>query len=168
MKTYLTTAATVAVVLLSACARQQPTPQANLANTPPTVTTTLNPQAAAVTPAPTSPVAGQAAPLTSAPAVVATPVPVQPAPAVAAQPVVERRVYRTDESGPVYRAPRYVTQRRSKKKSAAIIGGSAAGGAAIGALAGGGKGAAIGALAGGAGGFIFDRLTHKKTKRVDE
>ena len=34
--------------------------------------------------------------------------------------------------------------------------------AAIGALAGGGKGAAIGALAGGAGGMVYDRATHKK------
>ena len=60
---------------------------------------------------------------------------------------------------------RYVVKRRSKKKSAAIVAGSAAGGAAIGALAGGGKGAAIGALAGGAGGFIYDRKTHKKVVR---
>jgi outer membrane lipoprotein SlyB len=60
---------------------------------------------------------------------------------------------------------RYVVKRRSKAKSAAIIGGSAAGGAAIGALAGGGKGAAIGALAGGGAGFIYDRKTHKKVVR---
>ncbi|HEY6390269.1 MAG TPA: hypothetical protein VIX89_03255 [Bryobacteraceae bacterium] len=59
----------------------------------------------------------------------------------------------------------YVVKRRSKKKSAAIIGGSAAGGAAIGALAGGGKGAAIGAIAGGGAGFIYDRKTHKKVVR---
>ena len=69
--------------------------------------------------------------------------------------VVTRRRYRG----------RYVVKRRSKAKSAAIVGGSAAGGAAIGALAGGGKGAAIGALAGGAGGFIYDRKTHKKVVR---
>ena len=60
---------------------------------------------------------------------------------------------------------RYVVKRRSKKKSLAIVGGSAAGGAAIGALAGGGKGAGIGALAGGAAGFIYDRKTHKKVVR---
>src|SRR5258708_35076305 len=66
--------------------------------------------------------------------------------------VVTRRRYRG----------RYVVKRRSKAKSAAIVGGSAAGGAAIGALAGGGKGAAIGALAGGAGGFIYGRKKHKK------
>ena len=60
---------------------------------------------------------------------------------------------------------RYVVKRRSKAKSAAIVGGSAAGGAAIGALAGGGKGAAIGALAGGGAGFIYDRKTHKKVVR---
>src|SRR5260370_19296447 len=61
------------------------------------------------------------------------------------QVVTRRRYYRG----------RYVVKRRSKAKSAAIVGGSAAGGAAIGALAGGGKGAAIGALAGGAGGFLL-------------
>jgi outer membrane lipoprotein SlyB len=60
---------------------------------------------------------------------------------------------------------RYVVKRRSKAKSVAIVGGSAAGGAAIGALAGGGKGAAIGALAGGGAGFIYDRKTHKKVVR---
>ncbi|MBZ5585859.1 MAG: hypothetical protein LAQ30_27440 [Acidobacteriia bacterium] len=61
------------------------------------------------------------------------------------------------------RTRRYVVVRkRPFKHSAAIVGGSAAGGAAIGALAGGGKGAAIGALAGGAGGLIYDRATHKK------
>lgn len=58
---------------------------------------------------------------------------------------------------------RVVVRRRSKKKSLAIVGGSAAGGAAIGALAGGGKGAAIGALVGGGSGLIYDRATHKKT-----
>ena len=62
-----------------------------------------------------------------------------------------------------YRTRTVVVRRRSKKKSLAIIGGSAAGGAAIGALAGGGKGAAIGALVGGGGGLIYDRATHKKT-----
>ena len=60
---------------------------------------------------------------------------------------------------------RYVVRRRSKKKSMAIVGGSAAGGAAIGALAGGGKGAAIGALAGGGAGLVYDRSTHKKVVR---
>jgi hypothetical protein len=59
-----------------------------------------------------------------------------------------------------------VVKKRPMKNSVAIVGGSAAGGAAIGALAGGGKGAAIGALAGGAGGFIYDRLTHKKKQVV--
>jgi len=48
------------------------------------------------------------------------------------------------------------------------VGGSAGAGAAIGAIAGGGKGAGIGALAGGAGGFIYDRLTHKKREVVEE
>lgn len=71
------------------------------------------------------------------------------------EPVVRRRVA----------GPRYVVKRRSKAKSAAIVGGSAAGGAAIGALAGGGKGAVIGALVGGGGGLIYDRKTHKKVVR---
>ncbi len=64
------------------------------------------------------------------------------------------------------RRPVYVVKRRSRKKSLAIVGGSAAGGAAIGALAGGGKGAAIGAIAGGAGGFAYDRATRDKRVRV--
>jgi uncharacterized protein YcfJ len=64
------------------------------------------------------------------------------------------------------RRPVYVVKRRSRKKSLAIVGGSAAGGAAIGALAGGGKGAAIGAIAGGAGGYAYDRATRDKRVRV--
>src|SRR5437016_11716239 len=72
--------------------------------------------------------------------------------------VVRRRRYRRTR-------PVYVVRRRSKKKSAAIVGGSALGGAAIGALAGGGKGAAIGALAGGGAGLVYDRKTHKKVVR---
>ena len=73
--------------------------------------------------------------------------------------------------GPRYyqdeRRPRVVTRERSFGHSAAIVGGSAAAGAGIGAIAGGGKGAGIGALAGGAGGFIYDRLTHKKRVVVE-
>jgi hypothetical protein len=65
------------------------------------------------------------------------------------------------------RRPRVVTRERSFGHSAAIVGGSAGAGAVIGAVAGGGKGAGIGALAGGAGGFIYDRLTHKK-REVEE
>ena len=65
------------------------------------------------------------------------------------------------------RRTRVVTRDRSFGHSAAIVGGSAGVGAAIGALAGGGKGAGIGALAGGGGGFIYDRLTHRK-KVVEE
>lgn len=61
-----------------------------------------------------------------------------------------------------------VTERRPFSHSVAIVGGSAAGGAAIGAIAGGGEGAAIGALAGGAGGFVYDRLTHKKKRVIVE
>jgi hypothetical protein len=59
-------------------------------------------------------------------------------------------------------------KRRPLKHSLEIIGGSAAGGALIGGLAGGGKGAGIGALVGGAGGFVYDRLTHKKKVVVTE
>lgn len=51
---------------------------------------------------------------------------------------------------------------RSTGESVAIVAGSAGVGAAIGGLAGGGKGAGIGAIAGGAGGFVYDRLTHKR------
>lgn len=87
----------------------------------------------------------------------------EPAVATGQQPqyvqVVRRRRYSRR------RRPVYVVRRRSRKKSAAIIGGSAAGGAAIGALAGGGKGAAIGALAGGGAGLVYDRSTHKKVVR---
>jgi len=70
--------------------------------------------------------------------------------------VVRRRRHRR------YARRRVVVRKRPFGHSAAIVGGSAAGGAAIGALAGGGKGAAIGALAGGAGGLVYDRATHKK------
>jgi hypothetical protein len=55
-----------------------------------------------------------------------------------------------------------ITKARSKKASAAIIGGSAAAGAAIGGLAGGGKGAIIGAIAGAGAGTVYDRMTYKK------
>jgi len=54
--------------------------------------------------------------------------------------------------------------RRKFSHSAAIVGGSAA----IGALAGGGKGAAIGALAGVGAGYHYDRKTHKKRAVVRE
>jgi hypothetical protein len=71
----------------------------------------------------------------------------------------------------VYRRHRYVRGRRyyyarprSKKKSAAIVAGSAAGGAAIGALAGGGKGAGIGAIAGGGAGLVYDQATRNKRR----
>ncbi len=73
------------------------------------------------------------------------------------------RVARNNYAAAPAPAPHVVVKKRKFSHSAAIVGGSAAGGAAIGALAGGGKGAAIGALAGGASGFIYDRLTHKKT-----
>lgn len=84
----------------------------------------------------------------------------------AATPVVQRRAVtpvRYVESQPAP-ARRAVVRKRPTKHSVMIVAGSAGTGAAIGALAGGGKGAAIGALAGGAGGFIYDRLTHKKTE----
>jgi hypothetical protein len=67
----------------------------------------------------------------------------------------------------VYRRRRrryYARRTRSKKKSAAIVAGSAAGGAAIGALAGGGKGAGIGAIAGGGAGLLYDQATRNKTR----
>jgi hypothetical protein len=60
-----------------------------------------------------------------------------------------------------------VVRKRKFSHSAAIVGGSAAGGAAIGALAGGGKGAAIGALVGGGAGLVYDRKTHKKRVVVE-
>ena len=60
-----------------------------------------------------------------------------------------------------------VVRKRKFSHSAAIVGGSAAGGAAIGALAGGGKGAAIGALAGGGAGLLYDRKTNKKRVVVE-
>ena len=52
---------------------------------------------------------------------------------------------------------------RSTARSAAIIAGAAAAGAAIGAATGGGKGAAIGAISGGAGGYVYDRMTRRKS-----
>lgn len=61
-----------------------------------------------------------------------------------------------------------VVRKRKFSHSAAIVGGSAAGGAAIGALAGGGKGAAIGALVGGGAGLAYDRSTAKKKRVIRE
>jgi hypothetical protein len=72
-----------------------------------------------------------------------------------------RRVYVRERN---YTPATAVVRKRPTKHSVAIVAGSAGAGAAIGALAGGGKGAAIGALSGGAAGFIYDRLTHKKTE----
>ena len=57
---------------------------------------------------------------------------------------------------------RVVVRERPIRNSVAIVGASAGTAAAIGALAGGGKGAGIGALVAGAGGFIYDRLTHRQ------
>jgi uncharacterized protein YcfJ len=61
-----------------------------------------------------------------------------------------------------------VVRKRKFSHSAAIVGGSAAGGAAIGAIAGGGKGAAIGALAGGGAGLVYDRSTAKQKRVIRE
>ncbi len=72
-----------------------------------------------------------------------------------------RRVYVRERN---YTPTTAYVRKRPVKHSVAIVAGSAGAGAAIGALAGGGKGAAIGALSGGAAGFIYDRLTHKKTE----
>ena len=95
---------------------------------------------------------------------------INPAPA-ASRPALRERddisTARTRAAAEDDDSPQYATKTRSKKKSAAIIGGSAAAGAAIGALAGGGKGAAIGAIVGGTGGLIYDRKTAKKTERID-
>src|SRR4051794_22815910 len=78
-----------------------------------------------------------------------------------AAPMVVRRV--ADDgyngtTGPVQRVydDRALTSKRSTGKSVAIVAGSAAAAAAIGGMAGGGKGAAIGAMTGGAGGYIYD------------
>ena len=98
-----------------------------------------------------------------------TPRVVQQAPPVASAPAPDERqtVTGTRSTRTVRSDPEYATKTRSKKKSAAIIGGSAAAGAAVGALAGGGKGAAIGAIAGGVGGLIYDRKTAKKREPVE-
>jgi hypothetical protein len=99
--------------------------------------------------------------------------PVQRFSAPAAAPAVTTRARRAEpvpvQTAAVRRAPvvyddrpAAVEQKRSTKASAAIIGGSAAAGAAIGGLAGGGKGAIIGAVAGGAAGAVYDRATYKK------
>jgi hypothetical protein len=79
-------------------------------------------------------------------------------PATVENVVYRRRRYRRR----YYARPYYHT--RSKKKSAAIVAGSAAGGAAIGALAGGGKGAGIGAIAGGGAGLLYDQATRNKQR----
>jgi hypothetical protein len=100
--------------------------------------------------------------------------PVQPFSTPAAAAPVSMAARRQSEPMPVRSAavrrapvayddrPVVTPQKRSTKASAAIIGGSAAAGAAIGGLAGGGKGAIIGAVAGGAAGTVYDRMTYKK------
>ena len=82
----------------------------------------------------------------------------QPVPAP--PPVQSTVTERTSSYAYSQRAP--VHHHRSLKKQALIVGGSAAGGAAIGAIAGGGKGAGIGALAGGGAGLIYDLATKNK------
>jgi hypothetical protein len=77
---------------------------------------------------------------------------------------VQNVVYRRRRYTRRYYARRYYARPRSKKKSAAIVAGSAAGGAAIGALAGGGKGAGIGAIAGGGAGLLYDQATRNKRR----
>lgn len=59
------------------------------------------------------------------------------------------------------RQPVVRPRERSAGQRVAIIAGAAAAGAAIGGLAGGGKGAAIGAVTGGAGGYVYDRMTRR-------
>jgi hypothetical protein len=81
-------------------------------------------------------------------------------PVVAQRYYPERRYYHSSYYRPRHRV--VVVRRRPFRRSAMIVAGSAAGGAAIGAIAGGGKGAGIGAIAGGASGLVYDRLTHKK------
>lgn len=62
--------------------------------------------------------------------------------------------------------PAVRVRHRSTARSVAIIAGVAAAGAAIGGIAGGGKGAAIGAITGGSGGYVYDRMTRRKTGSV--
>ena len=94
-----------------------------------------------------------------------------PSPGEARLSVATRVAPRRAHATVSYRKARHhqvIMRKRSLKHSLAIVGGSAAGGAILGAVAGGGKGAGIGALVGGAGGFIYDRLTHKKRVVVTE
>lgn len=70
--------------------------------------------------------------------------------------------YHTPEVPILFSDVAYHKKYRSKKKSAAIVGGSAATGAAVGALAGGGKGAVVGGLAGAGAGYVYDHNTKKK------
>lgn len=69
---------------------------------------------------------------------------------------------RTSQTPPVVHP-----KKRSTVRSVAIIAGAAAAGAAIGGLSSGGKGAAIGAITGGAGGYVYDRVTRRRSSPPD-
>lgn len=147
MRTISTVLSLAAVILLAGCNRQ---PAAQEAAPPPN----YQPQALQPAPPPGGAAVRSAAPGTRR---------VDPEPTAPAATAPATTPSQPEAAGDD-RPRQTATKTRSKKKSAAIIGGSAAAGAAVGAIAGGGKGAAIGAIAGGAGGLVYDRATAKKKK----
>jgi len=87
----------------------------------------------------------------------------EPQPDLRTRPEEDSRADRRNEQT----LPTVLAKDSSKRRSALLIAGAAAAGTAIGGLSGGGKGAAIGAITGGAGGYVYDRMTRRRSASPD-